>query len=74
MDVDHLHGGKLLQHAARCQSRRQRMQAPRESDVQAIGQKGNEDVRLVGPEVRWTNRKSARSMTPLTRERNVRSD
>jgi hypothetical protein len=46
MDVDHLHGGKLLQHAARRQSRRQRMQAPRESDVQAIGQKGNEDVRL----------------------------
>src|SRR5437764_11501396 len=46
MDVYHLHGGKLLQHAARRQSRRQRMQAPRESDVQAIGQKGNEDVRL----------------------------
>ena len=46
MDVDHLHGGKLLQHAARRQSRRQRMQAPRERDVQGIGQKGNEDVRL----------------------------
>ena len=46
MHVDHLHGGKLFQHAARRQSRRQRMQAPGERDVQAIGQKGNEDVGL----------------------------
>src|SRR5438046_10598626 len=44
--VYHLHRCKLLQHAARRQSRRQRMQAPRESDVQAIGQEGNEDVCL----------------------------
>jgi hypothetical protein len=29
VQVDHLHGGKLLQHAARGQSGRQRMQAPR---------------------------------------------
>jgi len=44
--VDHLHSGKLLQDTARRQSRCQRMQAPRESDVQAIGQEGDEDVRL----------------------------
>ena len=44
--VDHLHGGELLQHAARRQPGRQRMQAPRKSDMQAIGQKGDEDVRL----------------------------
>ena len=67
MDVDHLHGGKLLQHAARREPRRQRVQAPRKSDVQAIGQEGDEDVRLdarlelvkdwpdgeVAPRLRW---------------------
>jgi hypothetical protein len=46
MHVDHLHGGKLLQHTARRQPRRQRMQAPRQGDVQAVGQEGDEDVRL----------------------------
>ena len=46
MHVDHLHGSKLLQYAARCQPRRQRMQAPRQRDVQAISQEGNEDVGL----------------------------
>ena len=44
--VDHLHGGELIEHAARRQPGRQRMQAPRKSDVQAIGQEGDEDVRL----------------------------
>ena len=44
--VDHLHSGELLQHTARRQPGRQRMQAPRKSDVQAIGQEGDEDVRL----------------------------
>ena len=33
-------------HTARRQSRRQRVQAPRQRDVQAIGQKGNQDVSL----------------------------
>jgi hypothetical protein len=47
--VDHLHGGELLQHAARRQPRRQRMQAPRHGNVQAIGKEGDEDVgRLLG--------------------------
>jgi putative SOS response-associated peptidase YedK len=46
MHVDHLHGGKLFQHTARRQPGRQRMQAPRERDVQAICQESNEDMRL----------------------------
>ena len=46
VDIDHLHGGELFQHAARRQPGRQRMQAPRKSDVQAIGQEGDEDVRF----------------------------
>ena len=41
-----MHGCKLLQHDARRQPRRQRVQAPRQRDVQAIGQEGNEDVRF----------------------------
>ena len=44
--VDHLHGGELLQHTARRQPWRQRMQAPRQSDVQAVSQEGDEDARL----------------------------
>ena len=44
--VDHLHGGELLEHAARRQPGRQSMQSPRKGDVQAIGQEGDEEVRL----------------------------
>src|SRR5713101_5655852 len=44
--VDHLHGGKLFQHAARGQPRCESTQAARQSDVQAISQEGDEDVRL----------------------------
>src|SRR4030095_7192077 len=46
MYIDHLHGSKLFQHAAWRQSWRQRMQAPRQRDVQAIGQEGDEHVGL----------------------------
>jgi hypothetical protein len=46
VDVDHLHGGKLFQHATRGQPGSERAQAARQSDVQAIGQEGDEDVRL----------------------------
>jgi hypothetical protein len=46
MHVDHLHGGKLFQHAAWRQSWRQRVQATRQGDVQAISQEGNKDVGL----------------------------
>ena len=44
--VDHLHGGELLEHAARRQPGRQSMQAPGKSDMQAIGQEGDKDVGL----------------------------
>ena len=44
--VDDLHNGKLLQDTARRQSGCQRTQPPRESDVPAIGQERDEDVRL----------------------------
>jgi hypothetical protein len=46
MHVDHLYGSKLLQHGSRRQTRRQRVQAPRQCHVQAIGQKGDEDMCL----------------------------
>ena len=46
MQVDHLYRGELLEHAARGQPRRQGVQAPGERHVQAIGQKGDEDVGL----------------------------
>src|SRR6266403_408894 len=44
--ADHLRSGELLQHTARRQPGRQRMQAPRKSDLQEIGQESDEDVRL----------------------------
>jgi hypothetical protein len=40
MRVDHLHGGKLLQRCA-ASARVQRLQAPRQRDMLAIGQEGN---------------------------------
>ncbi len=46
VDVDHLQGGELLDHAAWRQPRCQSAQPPRKSDVQAIGQEGDEDVGL----------------------------
>ena len=46
VDVDHLDGGELLEHAARGQPRRQRIQAAFERDMQAIGEEGDEDMRL----------------------------
>ena len=45
-DVDHLHGGELLKHAARGQPGRLRSQLLGERDVQAVGQEGDEDVRF----------------------------
>lgn len=44
--VDHLHGGELLERAARGQAGCERMQAPFESDVEAVGEEGDEDVSL----------------------------
>jgi hypothetical protein len=44
--VDHLHGGELLQHAARAQSRDEILGAVTERHVQAVGKEGDHDVRL----------------------------
>ena len=49
VNVDHLNGGEFLERAARGQARRQRFQAAAEGDVQTIGEKGDEDVRLDAP-------------------------
>jgi hypothetical protein len=46
VDVDHLNGRELLEHATRGEAGRQSMQAPPERDVEAIGQESNEDVGL----------------------------
>ena len=46
LDVDHLYGGELLEHAAWRQSGRMRSQLLGKREVQAVGQKGNEDVRF----------------------------
>ena len=44
MNIDHLDGGELLESAARGQSWRQGMQATLQRDLQAVGQKRDEDV------------------------------
>ena len=46
MHVDHLHGSKLLQHAARGETGRQGAQSFGERDMQTIGKKRNLDVRF----------------------------
>jgi hypothetical protein len=46
MHIDHLHASKLLQHRPRGQSRGERTQALLERDLQAVGEEGDEDVRL----------------------------
>ncbi len=46
MQVDHLHGGELFDDAARRQAWRQGVQAAAERDVEAVGEEGNEDMRL----------------------------
>ena len=44
--VDHLHGGELLQGSARAEAWGICVQLPAEGDMQAIGEEGDEDVRL----------------------------
>ncbi len=44
VDVDHLHGGEFLEHAARRQPGGESAQPSGERDVQAIRQEGDEDV------------------------------
>ncbi len=46
MNIDHLHGGELVERAARGQPRRQGMKATGQRDLHAVSQKGDEDVGL----------------------------
>src|SRR6202049_3713649 len=46
MQINHLHGGELFDGAARHEARRQGMEAPAECDMEAIGEEGDEDMRL----------------------------
>ena len=46
MQIDHRHGGELFDGAARRQAGRQGVEAPAERDVEAIGEEGDEDLRL----------------------------
>jgi hypothetical protein len=46
MQIDHLHGGELFDEAVRREAWRQGVQAAVERDVEAIGEEGDEDVRL----------------------------
>src|SRR5271169_2750748 len=46
VQVDHLHGGELLDDAARGQSWGERIEAAGEGYIEAIGEEGDEDVRL----------------------------
>jgi len=46
MHIDHLHQGKLLQHCSGRQSMSQGTTALLQGDLQAIGQKGDGDMRL----------------------------
>jgi hypothetical protein len=49
LHVDHLHGGELVEHAARCQTGGERSQPLSQRDLKAIGQEGDKTVRLDAP-------------------------
>ena len=42
VDVDHMNGGELLEHAAWSEPGRQGVQAPSQRDMEAIGDEGDE--------------------------------
>ena len=46
MHIEHLQGGKLVEHGSRREAGRQRLEPSAERDVQAIGEERDEDVRL----------------------------
>ena len=46
VQIDHLHGGELLDDAARREARCQGVKAARQRDMEAICQEGDEDMRL----------------------------
>src|ERR1700759_408490 len=47
VQINHLHGGELFDGAARRQTGGQRMEPAAERDVEAIGEEGDKDMRLV---------------------------
>ena len=49
INVDHLHGREFLEHAARGEAWRERLQLLAERDVQAVGEEGDKDVRFDAP-------------------------
>jgi hypothetical protein len=54
MDVEHLDRCKLVEHSSRSEAGRQRLEPCTQRDVQAVGQEGDEDMRLDGDDVkRW---------------------
>ena len=44
--IEHLHGGKLIEHGSRCQPTCHRAQSRPQRDVQAIGHEGDKDMRF----------------------------
>src|SRR4029077_5290453 len=46
VDIEHLDGGELVEHGPRGEAGGQRLQPGAQCDMQAIGQEGDEDVRL----------------------------
>src|SRR5580704_137286 len=46
MHVEHLDSCELVEHGSRREARRQRLEPGAQGDVQAVGQEGDEDVRL----------------------------
>ena len=46
MNVDHLHGGEFFEHATRGEAGREGVEAPPQRDMEAVGEEGDEDVRL----------------------------
>ena len=46
INVDHLHGREFLEHAARGEAWRERLQLLAERDVQAVGEEGDKDCAL----------------------------
>lgn len=46
VDVDHLHGGKLLEHGSGREAWRERFELLAECDVQAVGEERDKDVRF----------------------------
>ena len=56
MDIDHLHGGELCQRASGAEAGSEAMQTAGQGDLQAVGEKGDEDVGFDAPLVAMKDR------------------